>query len=107
MSTTLHHTPKTGRNYRGTGADDRYQLGINRLGMLLGTLLAVTFTLAVAFDLAFPNLATNPAWIWTLPGVTWISIPSFLLGLIEAFAYGWFASVILVPVYNFFVRNVL
>ena len=37
-----------------------------------------------------------------LPGVTWISWSSAVLGLVESFAYGWYIAVIFVPTFNFF-----
>lgn len=75
------------------------------LGMSLGSFLALTFVLCVLFDLWFPALAMNPVWAPLLPGFTWISWASFLLGLIEAFAYGWYVSLIFGPLYNFFVTR--
>ncbi len=41
-----------------------------------------------------------------LPGVNWISWPSFLLGLVETFAYGWYSAVIFVPAWNFFIDGI-
>jgi len=75
------------------------------LGTSLGTFLAVTFVLCVLFDLWFPTLAMNPVWSPLLPGFTWISWPSFALGLIEAFAYGWYVALVFGPLYNFFARR--
>lgn len=75
------------------------------LGMSLGSFFALTFVLCVLFDLWFPALAMNPVWAPLLPGFTWISWASFLLGLIEAFAYGWYVSLIFGPIYNFFVTR--
>ena len=72
------------------------------LGMGLGLFLAITFVLCVLYDLWFPALAMNPLWAPLLPGFTWISWASFLLGLIEAFAYGWYVALVFGPLYNFF-----
>ncbi len=72
------------------------------LGNALGAFLAISFTLCVAFDLLFPGFAMYAAWEKLLPGFTWISVASFLLGLVETFAYGWYAAVIFVPLYNCF-----
>lgn len=75
------------------------------LGMSLGCFIALTFILCVLFDLWFPALAMYPVWAPLLPGFTWISWTSFLLGLVEAFAYGWYVALIFGPFYNFFVRK--
>lgn len=72
------------------------------LGMGLGIFLAITFVVCVLFDLWFPELAMNRAWAPLLPGFTWISWPSFFLGLAEAFAYGWYVALVFGPLYNFF-----
>jgi hypothetical protein len=45
------------------------------------------------------------AWLPLLPGVTWISWTSAILGLAESFAYGWYIAVIFVPTLNFFSRR--
>jgi hypothetical protein len=72
------------------------------LGMSLGLFLAVTYVLCVLFDLWFPELAMNPAWAPLLPGFSWLTWPSFFLGLVESFVYGWYVALILGPLYNFF-----
>jgi hypothetical protein len=40
------------------------------------------------------------AWQRLLPGFEWISWQSFLLGLIESYGYGWYFTLIWVPIYN-------
>ena len=72
------------------------------LGMSLGAFLALTFVLCVLFDLWFPAHAMNVVWAPLLPGFSWISWPSFFLGLIESFAYGWYIALIFGPLFNFF-----
>ncbi len=72
------------------------------LGLSLGLFLAITYLLCVLFDLWFPGQAMNPVWAPMLPGFTWLTWPSFFLGLIEAFAYGWYVALVFGPLYNFF-----
>ena len=62
--------------------------------------LAISFTLCVAFDLLFPELAMYDAWRALLPGFKWLNWPDFLLGLVEAYGYGWFFALVWTPVYN-------
>lgn len=81
------------------------RIQVMALGMSLGSFFALTFVLCVLFDLWFPALAMNPVWAPLLPGFTWISWSSFLLGLIEAFAYGWYIALVFGPLYNFFARR--
>ena len=80
-------------------------LRIYPVGMTLGVLLAVSFALCVVFCLLFPGATMYQAWLPLLPGVSWISWSSALLGLVESFAYGWYVALIFVPVWNFFVRS--
>ena len=75
------------------------------LGMSLGLFLAITFVLCVAFDLLFPGLAMYQTWLKLLPGFTWLSWPSFFLGLVESFAYGWYVALVFGPIYNFCVAR--
>lgn len=76
------------------------RLSIFKVGMSLGLFLAITFSLCVAFDLLFPAYAMNPAWGMLLPGFKWLSLTSFLIGLLETFVYGWYIAIIYVPIYN-------
>jgi hypothetical protein len=44
----------------------------------------------------------NEVWLKLLPGFTWITWQSFLLGLVEVFAYGVYFGLVFAPLYNFF-----
>lgn len=72
------------------------------LGMSLGLFLAITFVLCVLFDLWFPGQAMYQTWLRLLPGFTWLTWPSFFLGLIQSFAYGWYVALVFGPLYNVF-----
>jgi len=37
-----------------------------------------------------------------MSGFEWLSWQSYLLGLVEAWGYGWYFALIWVPIYNFF-----
>lgn len=81
------------------------RIPVPAFGMSLSLFLAITFVLCVGFDLLFPEMAMYEIWSKLLPGFTWLSWPSFLLGLIESFAYGWYVALILGPLFNFFARR--
>lgn len=70
------------------------------VGHATSLFLVITFVLCVAFDLLFPEHAMYRAWQNLLPGFEWISWKSFLLGLVEAWGYGWYFALIWVPIYN-------
>ena len=71
------------------------------VGLSLGSLLAISYVLCVGYDLAFDQHMYE-SWLKLLPGFTWLTWPSFFLGLIESFLYGIYVSLIFVPLYNVF-----
>ena len=65
------------------------------VALALGGFLGVSFAVCVAWDAVFPQWAMRNAWAPLLPGFTWLSVGSFLLGLAEAVVYGfWLALVV-------------
>ncbi len=77
-------------------------LSFAAFGNATSLFLAITFASCVAFDLLFPAHAMYQAWQKLLPGFEWISWKSFFLGLVESYGYGWYATLIWVPLYNVF-----
>lgn len=80
------------------------RLPVAALSVSLGLFFAITFTLCVLFDLAMPAMAMRNAWMPLLPGFTWLSLPSFLLGLAESFAYGLYTGVVFGLIFNLCAR---
>jgi hypothetical protein len=78
------------------------RLPVVPLGLSLGIFLVVTYVLCIAFDLLFPGQAMYQSWLRLLPGFTWLSWGSFLLGAAESFAYGWYVALVFGPLFNFF-----
>lgn len=78
------------------------KIPILALGASLSFFLSLTFTLCVLFDLWLPAYAMNAVWAGLLPGFTWISWSSFLLGFAETFAFGWYIALFFAPLFNFF-----
>lgn len=75
-------------------------------GTSLGIFLALTYVLCVLFDLWVPGHAMYQTWLKLLPGFTWLSWPSFFLGLVDSVAYGWYVALIFAPLYNFFAARI-
>ena len=75
-------------------------LSLKAVGHATSLSLAITFSLCVGFDLLFPAHAMYGSWQKLLPGFEWISWGSFFLGLIESYGYGWYFTLIWVPIYN-------
>ena len=69
-------------------------------GHATSALLSISFTVCVVFDLIFPEHAMYKSWQAFLPGFQWLSWNSYLIGLFETYAYGWFFVLIWVPIYN-------
>lgn len=83
-------TKSAGRRRAGTPLTASVpRIPVLAFGMSLGLFLAVTFTLCVGFDLLFPSQAMYETWLKLLPGFTWLTWPSFFLGLAAGVAYGW------------------
>ncbi len=79
-----------------------HRLPVAVLGPNFSLSLAITYVLCVVFDLFFPRQAMHQNWLPILPGFTWLTWPSFVLGLVESLAYGWYAALIFGPLFNFF-----
>ncbi len=73
------------------------------LGMALSLSLVISYVLCVIGYLAFPSLPIeHSALSIFLPGFALLSWPSFFLGLIETFGWGWYVALVFGPIYNFF-----
>jgi 2TM family of unknown function (DUF5676) len=72
----------------------------------LGLFAVVTFVVCVAYGLLVPKTFHMVQFLEiTLPGFTWLSPGSFVLGLVESFLYGAYAGLGFVPIYNFVLRR--
>ncbi len=77
------------------------RLSMWRIGVVAGLFLAISYTLCVGYCLLVPEeFRMYTLWQAFLPGFTWLSPVGFLIGLVESFAYGFYISLIFVPIYN-------
>jgi hypothetical protein len=67
---------------------------------------AISFALCVGYGLLAPS-AFHPSWLLEalLPGFKWLSLGSFVLGLIETALYGAWAGLLYSALYNYFARR--
>jgi hypothetical protein len=73
------------------------------LGMGLSLFLAISYVLCVLGYVLFPSLPIeHSALAIFLPGFRLLSWQSFVLGLVESFAWGWYVALIFGPLYNHF-----
>ncbi len=81
---------------------DAYHLiPVFRFGVALSMFFVVSFVLCILSYLLLPELAIeHSALSLFLPGFKLLSWPSFFLGLVESFAYGWYIALVFGPIYN-------
>lgn len=80
-------------------------LSIKSVGHATSLFLSISFLICICFDMIFPQHAMFRVWQDLLPGFEFISWKTIFVGLIGAYAYGWYFAVIWVPLYNFFSSN--
>ena len=76
------------------------------VGASVSSFSAITFVFCVGYGLVAPS-RFHAAWLLEamLPGFTWLTISSFLLGLVESGVYGAFAGLLFTALYNYFERR--
>lgn len=81
-------------------------LRIRPWALSLGSFFSITYVLCILWGLLVPtSLATMSQLLGVLlPGFQWLTLGSFLLGLVESFLYGVYAAALFVPLHNLFVR---
>ena len=78
------------------------RLAIVPMGLSLGSFLVITYVLCVLFGIFVSDRGMHQLLAQLLPGFTWITWPSFFLGLFLSFVYGWYVAVVFTPLFNFF-----
>jgi len=79
-------------------------LKISTVGWTISGLLAISYVLCVIWDAILPGLAMYPVWELLLPGFSWTAT-GLIIGFVEAFVYGFYIAVIVVPLFNFLLRR--
>jgi hypothetical protein len=81
-------------------------LNVKVVTQSLASFGGITFALCVGYGLLVPA-KVHPSWLLEaiLPGFTWLSIGSFVLGVIETSLYGAFAGALYSALYNYFARR--
>ena len=73
----------------------------------VGLFCAVSFVLCVLYGLVVPQAWHLTQFLEiTLPGFKWLSVGSFVIGLIETFLYGAYAGLVFTWVHNAVARRV-
>ena len=72
----------------------------------LGVFAAFTFVVCVVYGLLVPKALHMTEFLEiTLPGFQWLSLGTFVLGLVESFLYGAYAGLVYTPIHNFFAHR--
>lgn len=78
-------------------------LNIRVLTWSLATFTTVSYVVCVVYGLIVPESFHMVQFLEiALPGFKWLSIGSFLIGLVESFLYGVYAGLVYTPIYNFY-----
>ncbi len=75
------------------------------VALSLGVFIPIIYVICVIWDILFPQYSMYPVWAPLLPGFTWISAGSFILGLIETVIYGVFGGALFAVIYNYFLER--
>jgi hypothetical protein len=80
-------------------------LNLRVIALTLSLFGAITFSLCLLWDVAFPSLSMLAIWKVLLPGFQRITWGSYILGMMEIILYAIFTTLIFVPSYNWLTRH--
>lgn len=80
----------------------KHKISLFAFGHASSLFIAITFVTCVVFGLLLPDYAMYGVWLKLLPGFEWLTLKGFIIGLLESYAYGWYITLIWVPLYNYF-----
>ena len=81
-------------------------LNTKLLAWALGLFTSVSYLLCVLYGAVTPESVHMHRFLEIiLPAFTWISLSSFLLGLVESFLWGAYIGLVFPPIYNFLYRR--
>lgn len=78
------------------------RIAIMPLGLTLGFFLIITYVGCVVYGLFGFQQGMHQLLFQIIPGFTWITWPSFFIGLIWNFVLGWYIALVFAPLFNFF-----
>src|SRR5499426_638042 len=71
------------------------------LGVSLSAFFAISYVLCILLGVIGGwDWGLHQPWLQFLPGFTWLTWPSFFLGLVESIAYGWYVALLFGWLYN-------
>jgi hypothetical protein len=95
---------KVGVPFASHGA--RTTIPVFAFGISLSLFFVISYVICIIGYLILPGLPINHAALAIfLPGFELLSWQTFLLGLIESFAWGWYVALIFGSLFNFFAHR--
>jgi len=83
------------------------RIAIVPLGLTLSFFLVITYVLCVIYGLlGFQQGMHQLLFLQIIPGFTWITWPSFFIGLFWTFVWGWYIALVFAPLFNFFTARI-
>jgi 2TM family of unknown function (DUF5676) len=81
-------------------------LNIRVITWSLATFTTFSYVVCVMYGLIVPETLHMVQFLEiTLPGFKWLTVGSFVIGLVESFLYGVYAGLVYTPIYNFYQRK--
>ena len=81
-------------------------LNVRVVSWSLGIFTSISFLLCVIYGLIVPQSLHMSAFLeLVLPAFKWLTLPGFILGLVESFLWGAYTGMVFVPIYNFLLRS--
>ena len=82
------------------------RISIMPLGLTLSFFLVITYVLCVIYGLLGFQQGMHQLLFQIIPGFTWITWPSFFIGLFWTFVLGWYIALVFAPLFNFFTARI-
>ena len=82
------------------------RIAIVPLGLTLSFFLVITYVLCVIYGLLGFQQGMHQLLFQIIPGFTWITWPSFFIGLFWTFVLGWYIALVFAPLFNFFTARI-
>lgn len=78
------------------------RIPITPFGLSLSLFFAISYVLCVLFGLFVSGSNLHHELFELLPGFTWLTWPSFFVGLIWSIAAAWYVALVFAPLFNYF-----
>lgn len=79
-----------------------FRINVIALGWSISLFFVISYILCIALGLVVPDWEMHKPWLQFFPGFQWLTLKGVLIGLAEAFVYGWYVGLIFGPLYNYF-----